>query len=156
MDRSRLANVRRVHVQPRASDGKGDVGPLRAKVATVAASAIEDTPIEKYKQAEAEYNAAVVAQIPKFRTGVQASLSATPQSGVPAQRERDNVRFSAGAGSINPPPKVFFGPVLNGIDVLEKNNFKELEGKRIGLVTNHTVETSRGSRRSMFSSKQRM
>ena len=28
--------------------------------------------------------------------------------------------------------------VLNGIDVLEKNNFKELNGLRIGLVTNHT------------------
>jgi uncharacterized protein YbbC (DUF1343 family) len=28
--------------------------------------------------------------------------------------------------------------VLNGIDVLEKNNFKELNGLRVGLVTNHT------------------
>jgi uncharacterized protein YbbC (DUF1343 family) len=27
---------------------------------------------------------------------------------------------------------------LNGIDVLEKNNFKELNGLRVGLVTNHT------------------
>ena len=27
---------------------------------------------------------------------------------------------------------------MNGIDVLEKNGFKELEGKKIGLVTNHT------------------
>lgn len=29
-------------------------------------------------------------------------------------------------------------PVLNGIDVLVKNNFAPLKGKRIGLVTNHT------------------
>jgi uncharacterized protein YbbC (DUF1343 family) len=28
--------------------------------------------------------------------------------------------------------------VLNGIDVLERENFKQLEGLRIGLVTNHT------------------
>ena len=42
-------------------DGKGDVGPLRAKVATVVASAVEDTPIEKWKAAEAEFNAAVAA-----------------------------------------------------------------------------------------------
>ncbi|PYS86247.1 MAG: DUF1343 domain-containing protein [Acidobacteria bacterium] len=28
--------------------------------------------------------------------------------------------------------------VANGTDVLERTNFKELEGKRIGLVTNHT------------------
>ena len=30
-------------------DGKGDVTPLRAKVATVVASAIEDTPIEAFR-----------------------------------------------------------------------------------------------------------
>ncbi|NJM53644.1 MAG: DUF1343 domain-containing protein [Blastocatellia bacterium] len=28
--------------------------------------------------------------------------------------------------------------VMNGIDVLEKNNFKDLNGLRVGLVTNHT------------------
>src|SRR6185436_142337 len=98
-------------------DGKGDVTPLRAKVATVVASAIEDTPIEKWKEAEARYNAAVSAQVARFKTGAQASLPATSQSGVsPAVQST----------------------VLNGIDVLERNGFKELEGKRIGLVTNHT------------------
>lgn len=29
-------------------------------------------------------------------------------------------------------------PVLNGIDVLVKNNFAPLKGKRVGLITNHT------------------
>ena len=96
-------------------DGKGDVTPLRAKVATVAASAIEDTPIEKYKQAEAEYNAAVVAQIPRFKANLES-----------ATRTNSAIR--------NPQSAI----VMNGIDVLEKNNFKELQGKRIGLVTNHT------------------
>ncbi|MFL6467648.1 MAG: serine hydrolase, partial [Pyrinomonadaceae bacterium] len=103
-------------------DGKGDVTPLRAKVATVVASAIEDTPIEKWKEAEARYNAAVAAQIPKFVTGAQASRLQTPQSGVP----------SAAGGT----PAL--QAVANGIDVLERTNFKELEGKRVGLVTNHT------------------
>jgi len=28
--------------------------------------------------------------------------------------------------------------VLNGIDVLRRQNFSSLEGKRIGLITNHT------------------
>ncbi len=111
-------------------DGKGDVTPLRARVATVAASAIEDLPIERWKAAEARYNAAVAAQIPKFRehveaarraTGGQASVLATGPSGVTPLASRD----------ARP-------PVLNGIDALEKNGFKELEGKRIGLVTNHT------------------
>jgi len=29
-------------------------------------------------------------------------------------------------------------PVLTGIDVLERDGFKQLEGRRIGLITNHT------------------
>ncbi len=109
-------------------DGKGDVTPLRSKVATVAASAIEDTPIEKFKEAEAAYNAAVAAQIPRFReqaeaarrTGPQASLLAgvTPRCGV-ASRDA-------------------CAPVLNGIDILERDKFKQIENLKIGLVTNHT------------------
>jgi len=98
-------------------DGKGDVTPLRAKVATVAASAIEDTPIEKFKEAEAEYNASVAAQIPRFRTGPQASL---PASGV--------------AGRM----PAIQSTVFNGIDILERDKFKQLEGLKVGLVTNHT------------------
>ncbi|PYT01059.1 MAG: hypothetical protein DMF63_05190 [Acidobacteria bacterium] len=97
-------------------DGKGDVGPLRAKVATIVASAIEDTPIEKFKQAEAEYNAAVTAQIPGFvERKKQLSVISSQLSVIPKNQT-----------------------VLNGIDVLERNGFKELEGKRVGLVTNHT------------------
>lgn len=100
------------------SDGKGDVGPLRARVATIVASAIEDTPIERWKEAEARYNAAVAAQIPGFKERVEASR-----------------RPAAVAGGT---PAVQSITVLNGIDILEKNGFKELEGKKIGLVTNHT------------------
>lgn len=96
-------------------DGKGDVTPLRAKVATVAASAVEDTPIEAYRLAESIYSSQVAAQIPKFKANVEA-----------ANRTNSAIR--------NPQSAV----VLNGIDILEKNNFKDLDGKRIGLVTNHT------------------
>lgn len=106
-------------------DGKGDVGPLRAKVATVVASAIEDTPIEKFKQAEAEFNAAVAAQVPRFREVVAAAARvAVPTSAA----------SSVASGSPAFPAK----SVLNGIDVLERNGFKEFEGLKIGLVTNHT------------------
>lgn len=92
-------------------DGKGDVGPLRAKVATITASAIEDTPIEKFREAEAEYNAIVAAQIEKFKS---------QQSAVGSQQPAKSTT------------------VLNGIDVLEKENFKSLDGLKIGLVTNQT------------------
>jgi uncharacterized protein YbbC (DUF1343 family) len=102
-------------------DGKGDVTSLRAKVATVVASAIEDTPIEKWKDAEARYNAAVAAQIPRFKAQLEA-----------ANRTNSALRV----------PRSTF--VKNGIDVLERNGFKELDGKRIGLVTNHTGRNFNG------------
>ncbi len=92
-------------------DGKGDVTPLRARVATIVASAIEDTPIEMMRLAEDIYSSQVAAQIPKFRN---------QQSAFSSQQTNQTVT------------------VLNGIDVLEKNNFKELNGLKIGLVTNHT------------------
>lgn len=109
-------------------DGKGDVGPLRAKVATVVASAIEDTPRDKYEQAEAEYNAAVAAQLPRFReTVAAANRVAGPQTVspvVPLQNPQAvGLRSEA---------------VFNGIDILERDKFKQLAGLRIGLVTNHT------------------
>ncbi|MDM7923074.1 MAG: DUF1343 domain-containing protein, partial [Pyrinomonadaceae bacterium] len=96
-------------------DGKGDVTPLRARVATVAASAIVDPPIDKWKEAEARYNAAVAAQVPGFVARGEA-----------ARRQ---------AGGTQAVQTV---TVLNGIDILEKSGFKELDGKRVALVTNHT------------------
>jgi uncharacterized protein YbbC (DUF1343 family)/CubicO group peptidase (beta-lactamase class C family) len=98
-------------------DGKGDVTPLRARVATVAASAIEDTPIEMMRLAENIYSSQVAAQIPRFKEQVENAKRITA-----ANSERQPLNRT----------------VLNGIDVLEKNNFKELNGLRIGLVTNHT------------------
>jgi len=92
-------------------DGKGDVAPLRAKISTVVASAIEDTPIEMTRLAEDIYSSQVAAQIPKFRNQQPAVSSQQPVKTV---------------------------AVLNGIDVLEKEKFKRLENLRVGLVTNHT------------------
>jgi uncharacterized protein YbbC (DUF1343 family)/CubicO group peptidase (beta-lactamase class C family) len=94
-------------------DGKGDVTPLRARVATIAASAVQDTPIELIRLAESTYQSHIAAQIPKFKeqlTNAQISTNRTPRTVT----------------------------VLNGIDVLERGGFKELNGMRVGLVTNHT------------------
>jgi uncharacterized protein YbbC (DUF1343 family)/CubicO group peptidase (beta-lactamase class C family) len=35
-------------------------------------------------------------------------------------------------------------PVLNGIDVLARDGFKQLEGRRVGLITNHTGRDRQG------------
>jgi uncharacterized protein YbbC (DUF1343 family)/CubicO group peptidase (beta-lactamase class C family) len=98
-------------------DGKGDVGPLRGRVNTIAASAVSDGTGVRRAVQEAEYNAAVAAQLPRFKESLEA------------------LRRSGALFDSRPPATV---EVLNGIDVLEKNGFKELKGLRLGLVTNHT------------------
>jgi len=111
-------------------DGKGDVTPLRARISTVVASAIEDTPIEMYRLAESSYQSQVAAQIPKFKEQAEAARKAWESAG------RAGVQTASGVPPLT--SKMLVAPVANGIDVLEKTNFKDLDGKRIGLVTNHT------------------
>jgi uncharacterized protein YbbC (DUF1343 family)/CubicO group peptidase (beta-lactamase class C family) len=85
-------------------NGKGDVGPLRGRVASIVAASVTDS--EFVARARKEYSA--------YYGEVLTALEKTS-------------RESAGSTR-----------VLNGIDVLERDNFKELAGKRLGLVTNHT------------------
>ena len=87
-------------------DGKGDVTPLRARVATVAASSMDDV-------------------APAIRTSLLTG--------------RD---FGA---SGTPPPAPPTTPVLSGIDVLRSDGFSALQGKRIGLLTNHTGRARDGA-----------
>jgi uncharacterized protein YbbC (DUF1343 family)/CubicO group peptidase (beta-lactamase class C family) len=100
-------------------DGKGDVTPLRAKVATVAASAVEDTPIEAFRLAEDIYWSQVGPQIEKFKVG-------SKPSAVSSQSASESFT------------------VLNGVDVIERDKFKQLDGLRVGLVTNHTGRNRAG------------
>ena len=103
-------------------DGKGDVTPLRAKVATVVASAIEDTPVEVIRLAEDIYSSQVAAQIPKFKENA-------------LRIAIENLPINPNSRSFNLPQN---STVLNGVDVLEKENFKSLNGLKIGLITNQT------------------
>ncbi|GIU81316.1 MAG: DUF1343 domain-containing protein [Acidobacteria bacterium] len=105
-------------------DGKGDVTTLRGKISTIVASAIEDLTLEAIKRAEADYFTAVSAQLESFKSQVNTrTVSQT------AGRDSDGKSQSV---------------VLNGIDVLEKEDFRSLEGMRIGLVTNHTGRNLKG------------
>src|SRR5205085_3044175 len=47
-------------------------------------------------------------------------------------------RLSSRANTITTLEPPVDAQVLTGIDVLERDNFKELAGMRVGLVTNHT------------------
>jgi uncharacterized protein YbbC (DUF1343 family)/CubicO group peptidase (beta-lactamase class C family) len=111
-------------------DGKGDATPIRAKIATVVASSIEDTPIEMTRLAEDIYSSQVAAQIPKFKEQADAATR----------------RVSAqGSSSVTPAGSPRSGTVLNGIDVLERDGFKQLAGMKIGLVTNQTGRDLKGT-----------
>ncbi len=89
-------------------DGKGDVTPLRAKVATVAATSITDVP----------------AFGPESRPGRMTGTDFVPPA-APAPRPSE--------------------PVLTGIDVLRAENFARLQGRKVGLVTNHTGRAADGT-----------
>jgi uncharacterized protein YbbC (DUF1343 family)/CubicO group peptidase (beta-lactamase class C family) len=94
-------------------DGKGDVGPLRGRVASIVAGAITDASVAQYaREQSANYYAELVKALQQF---------APRDEGI--------------ASSVR---------VLTGIDVLERDNFKQLAGLRIGLITNHTGRNREG------------
>lgn len=95
-------------------DGKGDVGPLRGRVASIVASSITDTTVA--------------------RAGQEAARAATELLASVARLNSNGGRTTNAAGSANS----LDTQVLTGIDVLERDGFKELAGLRVGLVTNQT------------------
>jgi uncharacterized protein YbbC (DUF1343 family) len=98
-------------------DGKGDVGPLRGRVANVVASAVTDTAVAARAHSEqAQYVQGMLAGLTRFTFSVAEARKAE-EGGALAPEQAD---------------------VLNGIDVLARGGFKELQGLRVGLITNHT------------------
>jgi uncharacterized protein YbbC (DUF1343 family)/CubicO group peptidase (beta-lactamase class C family) len=89
-------------------DGKGDVTPLRARVATIAAAALS--------------------------AGTNGARSAPFSPTVPG------VVAAPGSGSAQRAPAT-----TPGIDVLARDGFTILKGKRVALVTNHTGRTLHGA-----------
>lgn len=98
-------------------DGKGDVASIRGRVAAIVAASITDTKVEQARAESAQFASEVL-------TGV-ARLSSRANS----------------TAVLDPPVDA---EVLTGIDVLERDNFKQLSGMRIGLVTNHTGRNRAG------------
>ena len=108
-------------------DGKGDVSPLRGRVANVVASSITDVAVTARAQMEqAQYVQDMLAGLSKFTSGVSEARKAE-EGGALAPEQAD---------------------VLNGIDVLARDGFKELQGLRVGLITNHTGR-DRGGRQTI-------
>ena len=78
-------------------DGKGDVGPLRGRVASIVAGSVTDTvAVERARRQSATYYGEVVESLQQFAARNEGFGSSTK--------------------------------VLTGIDVLERDNFKQLAG----------------------------
>ncbi|HEX2270647.1 MAG TPA: serine hydrolase, partial [Pyrinomonadaceae bacterium] len=94
-------------------DGKGDVGPLRARVATIAAGSVTDTAVvSRAREQAANYYTETIKSLQQFTSRLESATTSVK--------------------------------VLTGIDVLERNGFKQLAGMRVGLVTNHTGRNREG------------
>jgi len=107
-------------------NGKGDVGSLRGRVAAIVAASITDANAANAARMEAAlYTERMLATLARLQssttTGSSASISNAASTG--------DATDTRAADEAN---------VLTGIDVLERSNFKELQGLRIALVTNHT------------------
>jgi uncharacterized protein YbbC (DUF1343 family)/CubicO group peptidase (beta-lactamase class C family) len=99
-------------------DGKGDVGELRGRVASIVASSLTDVATEQAQVESARFASETLMSL--------AHLNATHNATAAA------------------PVLPFDADVLNGIDVLERDGFRQLAGLRVGLVTNHTGRDRRG------------
>ncbi|MCA1555157.1 MAG: DUF1343 domain-containing protein [Acidobacteria bacterium] len=104
-------------------NGKGDVGALRGRVASIVASSVTDTAIEKTRAESSRFAAETLLSLARLtNTNSPASSISISNANAPLETE-----------------------VLNGIDILERDNFRQLAGfRRVGLVTNHTGRNRRG------------
>jgi uncharacterized protein YbbC (DUF1343 family)/CubicO group peptidase (beta-lactamase class C family) len=92
-------------------DGGGNVTPLRAKVATVVASAVRDVPTRTTLELA-------------WPRPVPPAPAPAPAAATPAP--------------VTPPPARTTLDVATGLDVLRAQAFAPLKGLRVGLLTNHT------------------
>jgi uncharacterized protein YbbC (DUF1343 family)/CubicO group peptidase (beta-lactamase class C family) len=101
-------------------DGKGDVGPLRGRVASIVAGAVTDrAAVARARLEFANYYSEMLKSLEQFEvTSIRAAermMDVTPETNV-----------------------------LTGIDILERDGFKQLTGMKVGLVTNHTGRNRMG------------
>jgi uncharacterized protein YbbC (DUF1343 family) len=96
-------------------NGKGDVAALRGRISSIVASAVVDTPVEQARTESSRFAAEVLTSLARMSSSGVGPTTAVPNT--------------------NPPMNA---QVLTGIDVLERDEFRQLKGMRVGLVTNHT------------------
>lgn len=98
-------------------EGKGDVGALRGRVASIVASSVTDVSVAAEAQLQqGEYMREMLSGLARFSGSL------------------NEAKANEAAGMLAPTD----AEVLNGVDVLARDGFKQLQGMRVGLVTNHT------------------
>lgn len=115
------------HVHPR-DRGSAGIVDLRRRVVTTIAAAIIETPQERYAPAP------VLA--PPVIARADRSTSRGPEPARRSGREERPAAQSSGAPA----------DVLCGIDVLKRDGFKALAGRKVALITNHTGRDRDGNR----------
>jgi uncharacterized protein YbbC (DUF1343 family)/CubicO group peptidase (beta-lactamase class C family) len=120
-------------------DGKGDVRELRRRVATIVASSIRDRsltyslpPSRIAAREPCLTNLECGDSSPLFERLSIKSGDKSPHSKFVRQR---GARVEGPAADMDARMPL---DVLCGIDVLLRDNFKQLRGRKIGLITNHT------------------
>ncbi|MBA3573053.1 MAG: DUF1343 domain-containing protein [Pyrinomonadaceae bacterium] len=104
-------------------DGKGDVASLRGKVASIAAGTVTDRAVaDKARREQSQYYENLNRDLARFTASRNQTLSVASL-------------VSPDAADVR---------VLTGIDVLDRDGFKQLARKKIGLVTNHTAKNRDG------------
>lgn len=99
-------------------DGKGDVASLRGRVASIVASSIIDATVARAREESANAAAEILTSLARLNSITNRAATSAP-----------------------PAPEA---QVLTGIDVLERDGFKQLAGMRIGLITNQTGRDRNG------------
>ncbi|HEV7859969.1 MAG TPA: exo-beta-N-acetylmuramidase NamZ domain-containing protein, partial [Pyrinomonadaceae bacterium] len=94
--------------------GKGDVGPVRGRIASIVAGSLMDTDAQRAREESARTQSEISMDVLRLQTANAARVQAA-SADTPVDAE-----------------------VLTGLDVLERDGFKALAGLRVGLVTNHT------------------
>src|SRR5688500_583397 len=80
-----------------------------------------------------------------LRGRVATVAAAAITSGTPKEAGTSTAPTIAKPAAVGAPPSLGSpNPVLTGIDVLVRDNFKQLRGKRVGLITNHTGKSRDG------------
>jgi uncharacterized protein YbbC (DUF1343 family)/CubicO group peptidase (beta-lactamase class C family) len=106
-------------------DGKGNVNPLAGRIGSIAAAAIvAPNPLDAEGTIRGTSVAAADASLP------QSIAHASPAATEASESQHKARRL----------------PVLTGADVLERDACKQLKGRKIGLITNHTGVTAFGKR----------